>query len=153
MKERTVETNTYSLVYCSRNRIRGTAGEIGAAVESILASSRINNERAGLTGALLFSEGLFAQALEGPLESIERTFERIQRDPRHGDVTVLQMGPAERRDFPEWSMAYKSASGDAAVRFAVPVFGKAFSNPSAGGTEILRLLQDLVVQEDWMMVG
>ena len=59
-----------------------------------------------MTGALVVDGGCFAQALEGPREAVERTFERIQRDARHSDVVVLQLAAVGRRGFPAWSMAF-----------------------------------------------
>ena len=37
----------------------------------------------------MFNSGCFAQVLEGPHHAIQATFERIQCDERHSDVTVL----------------------------------------------------------------
>ena len=96
----------HKLVYFSRNRIAGGGAAIDAEIAAILARARRNNARNGITGALLFSAGFFAQVLEGPLAAIERVFERIQCDPRHGEVTILQAGPIERRVFPDWSMGF-----------------------------------------------
>ena len=141
----------YNLVYCSRNQIRGTADEVSSQVEQILVSARTNNSKVGVTGALLFNEGLFAQVLEGPIDEVERIFEKIQRDQRHSDVTVLQSGMAESRSFPDWSMAFTSTSGESTFGHVTPIFEKAFSSPSASGAEVLGLLHELVVQEDWMM--
>ena len=144
----------YKLVYCSRNQIRGTPEEIIREIRIILASSRRNNPPAGVTGALLFNEGLFAQVLEGPVDSVSRIFETIQCDGRHSDVTVLQNGPAEHRDFPEWSMAFAASSkANPALGSAVPAAGTVLSNPSAAGEQVLQLLRDVVVQEDWIMAG
>ncbi|MCJ2078787.1 BLUF domain-containing protein [Methylobacterium sp. E-016] len=36
----------------------------------------------------MFNAGAFAQVLEGPRRQVEETFERIQCDDRHGDVTA-----------------------------------------------------------------
>ena len=111
----------YKLVYCSRNQLRGTTPEVVAAVRQILESARRNNAKLKVTGALLFNEGLFAQALEGPAGAVEQIFEHIQRDSRHSDVTVLQSGPAEGRDFPEWAMAFVANSDASALAAAAPV--------------------------------
>ena len=91
---------------------------IAQAVAQILEASQRNNARAGVTGALMFNAGAFAQVLEGPQEGVEGTFERIQCDPRHGDVTVLQCGPAERRGFESWSMAFVGQSSSGQARFS-----------------------------------
>ena len=82
--------NIYKLVYCSQNRIRGNSTEVATELHSILNSARANNSRIGVTGALLYNAGNFAQVLEGPLSSIEQVFEVIQRDPRHSEVVVIQ---------------------------------------------------------------
>jgi len=147
-----VNNALYRLVYCSRNQIRGTPEEIMREIRSILASAHRNNPPAGVTGALLFNEGLFAQVLEGPVDSVSRIFETIQCDRRHSDVTVLQNGPAEQRDFPEWSMAFAvSSKANLALASALPVAGTGRSQPSAAGEQVLQLLRDVVVQEDWIM--
>lgn len=148
-----MQNQIYSLVYCSRNQIRGSIAQVADEVQKILLSSRVNNVRVGVTGALLFNEGLFAQALEGPQSEVEKVFEWIQCDPRHSDVTILQSGMESTRRFPDWSMAFASSSADSTFDSVVPAFEKAFANPSGGGQEILSLLQQLVSQEDWMMMN
>lgn len=96
----------YRLVYYSENRISGSSSEVSEQVEQILSASRSNNEKVGVTGALMFSEGFFGQVLEGPQAAVEATFERIQRDTRHGDVSLLDYQPIENRSFDKWSMAF-----------------------------------------------
>ena len=99
-------TDLYRLVYTSRNFIEGGEAEQNAAVAGILAVSKRNNARVGVTGALLFNRGSFAQVLEGSKAAVETTFERIQRDTRHSDVAVLQCEPVTARAFPNWSMGF-----------------------------------------------
>lgn len=96
----------HRLVYYSRNMMPGSEDEVLAGIEQILATSRVNNEKVGVTGALLFNSGCFAQVLEGTRSAISETFERIQCDPRHGDVLVLEFAPAAKRSFSTWSMGF-----------------------------------------------
>ena len=96
----------YRLVYTSRNLLDGGEEEQKAAIAGLLAVSKRNNARVGVTGALLFNGGSFAQVLEGSRAAVEATFERIQRDPRHSDVSVLQCEPVAARGFPNWSMGF-----------------------------------------------
>ena len=63
--------------------ISSAVGRVDTA--DILRTSRRNNAEVGVTGALMFNGGAFAQVLEGPRRGVESTFERIQRDQRHGD--------------------------------------------------------------------
>jgi hypothetical protein len=147
-----VNTQIYKLVYCSRNQIRGTPEEIIREIRIILSAVHRNNPPAEVTGALLFNEGLFAQVLEGPVDSVSRIFETIQRDRRHSDVTVLQNIEAEHRDFPDWSMAFTSSSKKHSVlESAIPAAGTILFDPSAAGEQVLQLLRNVVVQEDWMI--
>ena len=99
-------SDLYRLVYTSRNQLEGGKEEQKAAVAGVLAVSKRNNARVGVTGALLFNGGSFAQVLEGSQAAVETTFEQIQRDPRHGDVAVLQCEPVAVRAFPNWSMGF-----------------------------------------------
>ncbi len=99
-------TDLYRLVYTSRNLMEGGEEEQKAAIAGVLAVSKRNNARVGVTGALLFNRGSFAQVLEGSKAAVETTFERIQRDTRHSDVAVLQCEPVTARAFPNWSMGF-----------------------------------------------
>lgn len=143
----------YRLVYCSRNRIGGSGPEISEELQNILASSRLNNKRADITGALLYSAGNFAQVLEGPLSSIERTFEVIQRDPRHSEVIVIESGPTEKRDFPEWAMAFAGTNKMENMPSAASALEAVFANVAGSGEQILSVLRDLIVREDdWALL-
>jgi blue light- and temperature-responsive anti-repressor len=140
-----MNSKLYKLVYCSRNRIRGNKAEITAELQSILVSARANNTQAGVTGALLYNAGNFAQVLEGPLHSVEHIFEAIQRDPRHSEVIVVQSGPAVEREFPEWSMAFAGNSATERMPLATAAFG--------AGEQMLTILKDLLVcEDDWVLL-
>ena len=103
-------SDLYRLIYTSRNLLPGDEDAQAATVAGILTLSKRNNARVGVTGALLFNAGSFAQVLEGSRLAVEATFERIQRDPRHSDVSVLQCEPVASRGFPNWSMAFVGRS-------------------------------------------
>jgi hypothetical protein len=101
----------FSLAYFSRNAINGGADEMRSEIGAILASARRNNVRHGVTGALLFSDGCFAQVLEGGREDIELVFETIQCDPRHSNVTIMHLHEVTERSFGDWSMAFGGIDG------------------------------------------
>ncbi len=142
-------TSLHRVLYCSRNLIPGASEAVAADIRSILAASRRNNARDGITGGLLFSRGCFAQVLEGPLDAVEGAFERIQCDGRHGDVTVLQSEPIAARDFPDWSMAF--AGPDAASPLMGARVADAFAGQSDNGGRLLDLLKAVIVREtEWL---
>lgn len=141
-------THLYRLVYTSRNLLAGSDGEQEAAVARIVAASRRNNVRDGVTGALMFTAGSFAQVLEGARGAVEATFERIQRDPRHGDISVLLCEFVPDRVFPEWTMAFvgRTGRGRALYGHIGPSTGFDLSRVEADG--LCSALLDLVRAED-----
>ncbi|WP_018261940.1 BLUF domain-containing protein [Methylobacterium sp. WSM2598] len=136
----------YRLVYASRNLLKPDEAE--AAIVQILAASRRNNEAAGVTGALMFNAGAFAQVLEGPRRSVEATFERIQRDLRHSDVTVLQCGPVEARGFANWAMAFVGQSGRGRSLWSGIAAESGFDPERLDGDAVLAMLHGLVLEEE-----
>ncbi|MCJ2134138.1 BLUF domain-containing protein [Methylobacterium sp. J-026] len=136
----------YRLVYASKNLLTGTEAE--AAIEQILVASRRNNERAGVTGALMFNGGAFAQVLEGPQKGVEETFERIQRDPRHGDVTVLEGGPIRERGFVNWSMAFVGQSVRGQALWNELAAESGFDLKRFNADAVFTMLHDLVLEEE-----
>lgn len=79
-------------------------------LEAILEISRRNNAAAGLSGVLLFAEGNFIQALEGPKQALDATYERILADSRHRQIIELYRVSVTERNFPDWSMGCRKLS-------------------------------------------
>lgn len=141
-------SDIYRLVYASKNLLQGSDAEIAQAVSQILEASQRNNARVGVTGALMFNAGAFAQVLEGPQDGVESTFERIQCDPRHGDVTVLQCGPAESRSFANWSMAFVGQSDAGRTRWEGIAATSGFDLSRLDGDAVFAMLHGLVLDEE-----
>jgi hypothetical protein len=71
---------------------------------AILKKSKVNNPKAGITGVLCFSEGIFMQVLEGGRTAVNQLYNRIAADPRHSDVVLLHYDEIAERRFAGWSM-------------------------------------------------
>ena len=138
----------YRLVYASKNLIGGNEDDGAAAVVQILSTSQRNNAASDVTGALLFNKGAFAQVLEGPRRSVEETFERIQQDDRHSEVTVLQCGPAECRAFGNWSMAFVGRSSRSQALWNDLAAQSGFDLTRMNGGDVFAMLHGLVVEEE-----
>lgn len=97
--------NIVRLTYVSR-----LARDCGPdALGKIMAVSRQNNKKLGVTGALCYSPRGFLQILEGPANAVNELYNRIVKDARHSAVTLLEYAPIPYRDFENWSMAYVRA--------------------------------------------
>lgn len=137
---------THRLVYYSRNRLPGSAEDMATDIDGILDASRRNNALVGVTGALMFNAAYFAQVLEGPQKAIEATFERIQQDPRHGDVSLMAFEPASRT-FTDWSMAFVGSGKSATARFDAIAGETGFDPSKISGRKMFELLRDLLLEE------
>lgn len=73
-------------------------------LDRILQSSRANNVRDGITGALVIGDQHFLQLLEGDRRAVAQCFMRIISDVRQHDIQVVSAGDCEHRLFLEWSM-------------------------------------------------
>lgn len=90
------------LIY--RSTATGSTGSL-LNMATILAESQRNNDRDGLTGALAAHDGMFLQVLEGAPSTLDQLLQRLERDPRHKDIVVIDRSTIEARLFGRWAMA------------------------------------------------
>ena len=94
------------LLYASR-----VAPSVNAeTLSAIMRSSRANNPKAGVTGVLCCSDGIFMQSLEGGRSAISKLFQKIATDPRHSDVVLLSYEEIAERRFSGWAMGQVNIS-------------------------------------------
>ncbi len=74
----------------------------------LLRVSRNNNQRDAITGMLLYKDGNFLQALEGPESAVRRRLEIIRQDPRHRCILSLTEKHQTERNFLDWSMGFRN---------------------------------------------
>jgi hypothetical protein len=77
----------------------------------LLTNARATNEAHGLTGMLLYRDGIYLQFLEGQRPDIDELLSRLEKDTRHHGIRIIQEGELAKRMFPDWSMAYKNLAG------------------------------------------
>lgn len=63
-----------------------------------------NNAKIDVTGSLFYNGGWFLQVLEGPIETLQGLYNKIEKDPRHKNSRVLYNEPAKFRTFTRWTM-------------------------------------------------
>lgn len=99
------------IVYISTARVEPDA----ATLDNILATSRRNNRRDGLTGLLVVGGRRFLQVLEGPRELCEAAYARIRADDRHFALVQLSRKPISQRSFGDWDMGFERARSDSLI--------------------------------------
>ena len=100
--------DTIQLVYHSRMVIARSGLSRLAEFSQIHKTAVKNNRFNGISGFLVFSKDKFIQVLEGERQLVFETLERIKRDDRHTDVTVVGVSPCQSRAFPDWLMGAMS---------------------------------------------
>src|SRR5437868_15228323 len=94
------------LIYASR-----AADSVNAdALAPVMKASRTRNAAAGITGVLVFSDGVFLQLLEGGRSAVSALYNRIARDERHRDVVLLAYDEVTERRFSGWAMGQANLS-------------------------------------------
>jgi hypothetical protein len=94
-------------------------------LEDILRTSRKNNRDNGITGMLLWADGVFIQILEGEPDRVRRLVSRIQSDPRHCYFMVMHEQTTDERLFSDWSMGFKKLDPEKAADSDVFALSKA----------------------------
>ncbi|MBA2918279.1 blue light sensor protein [Sphingomonas sp. MAH-20] len=129
----------YSLVYVSKCLL--TPDYAGAGIEAIIEVATARNAATGVTGALLYTGARFAQLLEGEKDAVLAIMASIARDPRHGDIVILDQRAASARRFSHWSLVYGHSTFAAGiVERALAAHGHADEYPLRN---LIRLLQEL----------
>lgn len=85
----------------------------------ILREAWAHNRDRGIGGYLLRTREAYFQWLEGPQAPLAELLERIARDPRHRDMTVLIEGPLAARNFSNWVMGYDELTEAEAARLDI----------------------------------
>lgn len=79
-------------------------------LEALLIEARRLNLESDVTGALIYSDGMFMQYFEGEEEPMGQTYERIRKSRKHSRLVELMNAPTEVRAFPDWQMALAQPS-------------------------------------------
>ena len=105
---------TYQTVYSSESTIPMQSEDL----EVLLERARARNGLHGISGALVYTDRIFLQILEGKREQVEALMARIRKDVRHENVTILREGEIPSARFSSWKMAYISATPAEVARWA-----------------------------------
>jgi len=81
---------------------------------AILGESQRNNDRDELTGALASHNGRYIQVIEGSASTLDGLLRRLERDPRHKDIKLLERENITTREFGRWAMANAVVTPEAA---------------------------------------
>jgi hypothetical protein len=128
------------LTYFSRVRLNGP---INTHIDDILITSVANNRRDDVTGVLVHDGRWFAQMLEGRESIVSATFERILRDGRHSDVSLVSMHPVGGRRFADLWMRAIAYDDDTSDLFRHYCESDAFDPPLMRVDRLCDLIEEL----------
>lgn len=105
---------TYQIIYSSEATTPMQTDDL----EELLDHARRGNAAKGITGALVYAEGVFLQILEGDRVRVQDLMTEIRQDVRHETVIVLREGEIPSTIFGNWKMAYVSATPQQVAKWA-----------------------------------
>ena len=131
----------YQVVYTSHTTAKFNEGML----VSLLNHARRTNANLGLTGALMYHAGFFAQCLEGPAEVVSALLERIIRDERHHNFVIVFEQTTTKRAFPKWFMGGAAILDSNALRLSTVEWEaleqtSSALNPASPGFVLMRSL-------------
>ena len=103
------EENLHLIVYVSTAVHKFDTAEL----DRLLSRSRAWNADHGITGMLLYYDGNFMQALEGPPDAVEEVFTRVRSDDRHYGLILMVNETIAQRRFADWNMGFRRPEKDA----------------------------------------
>jgi hypothetical protein len=92
------------LIYTSRLIFDASNPHGWSRIQDIVIKARQRNNIAGITGFLIVGTDWVAQILEGDINVVNRTFQRILADVRHRDVRLIDIRMTTQRHFSGWSL-------------------------------------------------
>ena len=104
------------------------------------------NRRRHLTGALIYDDRWFAQALEGEIQFVEEIFARILRDTRHSNVKILSNAVVPERLFGKWSMGFAARTLKTEPLFGLHWFNATRTPSIMSEKNLLKLMIELSQQ-------
>ncbi|MDF7815414.1 BLUF domain-containing protein [Hymenobacter sp. YC55] len=110
-----------------------------AELQQLFTRAQVANLVLGVTGALFYSPGDFAQLLEGEQFVVEKLYLKIAADPRHTGVIKLADNATSTRDFASWAMAPLAVSGTAFQAVTAYLYPEEAptTRPALAGTDAL----------------
>jgi hypothetical protein len=105
---------TYQIIYSSKAATPMQTDDL----QELLDSARASNAAKGITGALIYAEGIFLQILEGDKVLLQELMAKIRRDLRHESVFVVRESEVAKAIFGSWKMAYVSATPKQVAKWA-----------------------------------
>jgi len=127
------------LTYVSRHNAENSNIE----VTRILSQSRRNNERDGITGALVINDEYFLQSIEGSRPVINALFRKLVNDKRHHALQVIECSEVEERLWSKWSMKHLAPSEQDREYVRKFSAGTVFDPYIMSTSQILRFIETL----------
>jgi len=131
-----------SLTYISR---RSRVGDIAERdILSILSDAMRFNKKKGLTGALLATDYILCQFLEGKKLDLDKAAHEILGDCRQHNVTILSIENYSTRKYSNWHMQYSNMEYNSHEKVLLLADPESFGNKNYSGQMQILLKQNIV---------
>lgn len=132
------------LTYISRYNNHNDNGE----VTRILAQAQENNERNGITGALVFNHNYFLQSIEGARPVINDLLRKLVKDTRHFSLQIIECCEVDERRWDKWSMKYLTPTDQNRQHSLKYSTGVDFNPYLMSTSQIMKLIDTLSIAQE-----
>lgn len=101
------------IVYTSE--LASDEDDVNKLLADVVAKSKINNPRRGISGLLFYHNGRFLQIIEGEHDALEQLMSILQQDSRHKDIVRIIDEDIYQRSFAQWNMDSLNLSPDETI--------------------------------------
>lgn len=127
-------------------------------LQSLVGAARGRNRSIGITGMLLCDGNRYLQTIEGPPDALDRVWESIRHDPRHGSIEILSEHMVPARLFSGLDMQFccrdgrraRSPAGSSGPALLVDHIPAAAGFALAGDDSRLNALIGDLVNDGWV---
>ncbi|PTY05701.1 hypothetical protein DB347_15155 [Opitutaceae bacterium EW11] len=96
----------YQLIYVSTSRFPWVTPDL----KTLFEENHTRNAVQGITGILIYHDRQFLQVIEGGDVPVRRLFGKIERDPRHFNVSRVWDGYLHSREYSDYTLAFDDGS-------------------------------------------
>lgn len=112
--------------------------------ETLFDTIKNNNDRLKIYGALIKTQDVFFQIIEGEAHVIDALLEKIKTDPRHKNIIEMINQTIEQPAFSDFGVGYSIINHEATIRALYTYINSLESNKTTSHTLFCNIISKLI---------
>ncbi|WAC01446.1 BLUF domain-containing protein [Lacinutrix neustonica] len=112
--------------------------------EALFYTIKNNNDRLKIYGALIKTQDVFFQIIEGEVPIIDALLEKIKTDSRHKNIIEMLNQPIDKPTFSDFGVGYSIINHDATIRAFYKYINSLESNKTPSHSLFCNIISKLI---------